>query len=1010
MFQAMRKQEAVSAACRTWCLNRKQKLGITWDKFKEELEVTREQTSEVQYGVNELAKRRQCQDKARDQLLYWKQRAKIKWDSLGDQCTSFFFRSVKTRKGRNEINLIKKEDGTWLRDEKEISNCFFESYSRLFNPEKTNQVGLDGRNDWFEDLPKLQEEDLDILLQPFNREEVRAAVEGMKPLKAPALNGFPPIFFLKHWDIVGEEIWGAVSSFFTGGRMLKEMNKTFITLFPKVERPETISDFRPISLCNTVYKIITKCMVGRLKRVLPKLVGENQNAFVPGRQLADNCLLANEMLHLLKTRKKGRKFLGILKVDLSKAYDRVRWDFLEKVLVIMNFPAVWVGWIMECVSTVKYAILVNGAPTREFTPSVGLRQGDPISPYLFILCMEALSKRMEALQRENRIKGLVVSRNRERISHLFFADDALFSFEATPESCNEVRTTLEEFCSVSGEMVNYKKSHIQFSRNTPPKFVCYMRKPLGVRSQERMGTYLGCPMEVDGRNTGTFNQIHDRVIQCISSWKYACLSPAARSILINSILVALAAHIMSVYLLPQKVLKKISSTITKFYWGGNGQAKPIYWKNRDTLELRKEEGGLGLRNLTSLNQALLFRQVWKLSKNPHALVSRVIRHKYGKDPLAFVREGKNLRNASWSMRSMVNCARSLKSGCDMRIGNGRATRIQEEIWAGKKLVTFRERANGNLAEKPKFVSDIMVGQRWNVSRIWNLFDRDSAQRMLSTYIPKEEKEDEVIWLQEENGDYSIKSGYWYLQRRGKSSNIDSKFLKRLWKMPMSQRWRTFCWKLAHDILPTKENLKKRKLLMNSSCVLCGENESAGHLFLYCEFSKRIWRCSTLGFGKGGGEEESQETGNHKEPHSDMWEHGIQQQCDYHLKIDGAWKQKENEGIRAAYGWVLERRHHVKRVGSGKIFALSPLRAEAHSLLEGITAVKAEADAVQISTDSKRLIQILRDPRSALVDCTHILSDILCILNLFSYCCIRKVHRLEIREAHNLAIQARREPY
>ncbi|KAL2924992.1 hypothetical protein RDABS01_006009 [Bienertia sinuspersici] len=146
-----------------------------------------------------------------------------------------------------------------------------------------------------------------------------------------------------------------------------------------------------------------------------------------------------------------------------------------------------------------------------------------------------------------------------------------------------------------------------------------------------MGTYLGCPMEVDGRNTCTFNQIHDRVIQCISSWKYACLSPAARSILINSILVALAAHIMSVYLLPQKVLKKISSTITKFYWGGNGQAKPIYWKNRNTLELRKEEGGLGLRNLTSLNQALLFRQIlWALQEKGKLEECFMVYEEYGK--------------------------------------------------------------------------------------------------------------------------------------------------------------------------------------------------------------------------------------------------------------------------------------------------------------------------------------------------------------------------------------------
>ncbi|KAL2896564.1 hypothetical protein RDABS01_038348 [Bienertia sinuspersici] len=288
--------------------------------------------------------------------------------------------------------------------------------------------------------------------------------------------------------------------------------------------------------------------------------------------------------------------------------------------------------------------------------------------------------------------------------------------------------------------------------------------------------------------------------------------------MINSILVTLVAHIMSIYLIPYKVLKRISSTILKFYWGGTSHAKPIYWKSRDILERRKAEGGLGLRNLSILNKALLFRQVWRISKNPTTMVSRVISHRYGGDPSTIARREEKLRHASWAMRSMISCARTLKSGCGMK----------EEIWAGKEPVTLRNRANGSHSEKPKFVSDIIEGRSWNANKILNLFERGSAQRILSTYLPYEEKEDEIVWLQEENGKYSDKSGYWHTQSQRKMKCTNSKFWKRLWKMPMSQRWRNFCWKLAHNILPTKDNLLKRKYFEENLELLELGNSHLGH--------------------------------------------------------------------------------------------------------------------------------------------------------------------------------------
>lgn len=152
--------------------------------------------------------------------------------------------------------------------------------------------------------------------------------------------------------------------------------------------------FRPISLCNVLFKmIITKSMVMRLKRVMPKLIGPAQSSFIPGRLSVDNIVIVQEAIHSMR-RKMGRKGWMLLKLDLEKAYDRIRWDFLEDTLNAANLPEDWVRWIMrwimQCVTGPSMTLLWNGEKIEPFTPSRGLRQGDPLSPYLFVLCLERL--------------------------------------------------------------------------------------------------------------------------------------------------------------------------------------------------------------------------------------------------------------------------------------------------------------------------------------------------------------------------------------------------------------------------------------------------------------------------------------------------------------------------------------------------------------------------------------------------------------------------------------------
>jgi len=169
--------------------------------------------------------------------------------------------------------------------------------------------------------------------------------------------------------------------------MLPDINHTNIVLIPKVQNPERMSEFRPISLCNVIYKIISKVLANRSKQVLPQIISSTQSAFVPGLLITDNVLVAYKTLHTMHARKKGKKGSVALKLDISKAYDRVEWHFLQSIMEKMGFPDVWIERVMSCVTTPSFSILVNGKPYGMIQPSRGIRQGDPIISILIsIVC------------------------------------------------------------------------------------------------------------------------------------------------------------------------------------------------------------------------------------------------------------------------------------------------------------------------------------------------------------------------------------------------------------------------------------------------------------------------------------------------------------------------------------------------------------------------------------------------------------------------------------------------
>lgn len=184
---------------------------------------------------------------------------------------------------------------------------------------------------------------------------------------------------------------------------MEDINNTFITLIPKVNNAENITQYRPISLCNVFYKIISKILANRIKNVIDDLISANQGAFIRNRNITDNIMITDEILRFMRLNK-NEEYHMTIKIDMSKTYDRVEYKFLEKLLEKMDFNQRWIAWIMKCITTVSYKILVNGSPGNKIIPTRGLRQGDPISPYLFILCMEGLSLSLKMIEDKGNIE------------------------------------------------------------------------------------------------------------------------------------------------------------------------------------------------------------------------------------------------------------------------------------------------------------------------------------------------------------------------------------------------------------------------------------------------------------------------------------------------------------------------------------------------------------------------------------------------------------------------------
>ena len=266
-----------------------------------------------------------------------------------------------------------------------------------------------------------------------------------------------------------------------------------------------------------------------------------------------------------------------IKVDLEKAYDKLEWSFIRSMLIRANLPADLIDLIMRCVSTISTSILVNGEALDLIHPSKGIRQGDPLSPYLFIMCMDFLGQLIQEKCEAKRWQPVKASQSGPSFSHLFFVDDLVLFGKADGRDCAIIRDVLDEFCSMSGQLLSITKSIVYFSPNVDRDTRESLCDILGFASMASLGKYPGFPIKHPGTNTQEFNFILDRVKQKLSGWKANMLSLAGRAILIQASSSSISSYVMQGTYLPRRILDGIDRVNKDFLWGSSETTRKIHW-------------------------------------------------------------------------------------------------------------------------------------------------------------------------------------------------------------------------------------------------------------------------------------------------------------------------------------------------------------------------------------------------------------------------------------------------
>ncbi|XP_058724451.1 uncharacterized protein LOC131595932 [Vicia villosa] len=642
-----------------------------------------------------------------------------------------------------------------------------------------------------------------------------------------------------------------------------------IALIPKSNNPQSLGEFRPICLVGSLYKIIAKILATRIKEVIGSLVSTNQTAFVPGRNMLDGVLLVNEIIDWLRRKKKS---CLLLKVDFEKAYDSVSWNYLRDTMVRMGFGVRWMKWMEACIFSNHMSVLVNGSATKEFKVHKGLRQGDPLSPFLFVLAMEGLTALVKKSVVLGNFKPFSYGENGS-VDILQFADDTILLGEASCDNIWNMKVILRGFELVSGLRINFAKSNI-IGVNVGDWLINAALSFLACKKGSYPFKFLGIMVGDNPRRKKVWLEVVNNIRRRLSSWKGRNISMGGRVTLINSVLNSIPIFTLSFFKIPGKIAKEIRKIQSEFLWSGRLERRCIHWVNWGVVCKSKAKGGLGVRDVKEMNNALLLKWKWRILNDNEAIWNSFIKERYCCPKIRIQDTGGVLHRSDDSIWWRDLCKIKV---LDEIIDNGFSGCFTCLCKDGKDILFWHNRWLGDFSLCLEFpdLYDLSIKKLCTVEEVmeWNggvlrwdldgLFSTGAAHGISASaaaaagsswarfrdgfleFVPSVQDSDTFSWSFDDNNVFTVASISSMIDS-AKSFAWDNQVtnsLKVLWDLKLPPKIKVFGWRFFIDRLPTRDQLLKRGIALASgpNCVLCDSSfESSSHLFFNCHMVKGVW--------------------------------------------------------------------------------------------------------------------------------------------------------------------------